>query len=176
MLSEIAVSDRVARGWKLKWDPDTEFCDMYPQVLEMQRDIIDALGTKALEFLTGKGNTSVVTVKSKAVPSTKLGVAHIFNDVTGTSVREQLLDLIKDACRAYGVVGLEFIKNAVRVRKETKNSANLIQGNAVDDDFIKSCLKECCTVVLKDRYLLKVTGNTQVDEVCRTLIFSFGNM
>jgi hypothetical protein len=187
MLGEIAQLVG-GKGWRLKWGADDAYCRRFPQVVdfhgaEMVR--IGGVAEKALKVLViggvskseAKGAKAAGGGRSTAGPVTKM-VGLMDMNLNGKTEDDQVVDMIKDLCKAHCSISLAFCMDAVKMRCRSEVDGNLLYGKQVEEDTLKELMQRVC-VHMHGVFVAKLVNDKDIDKVCGVegfLLGSFGCM
>jgi len=190
MFSEIAICDRGkdTKGWQLKLPHNKAYEKKFPHVVVRQDEAFSKELAMSMKILT-KANSLPTKSKSKYSDSMDVDTNEDEEDVKlvqlsddlltvanykikGQTVDEQLDNLIFQLFRNYGVLKLTYIMSLINIRQRSSLTSNKIREN-VTQAMIRSKLNEYCISIRKNVYVLKTSGDEQVDMYRQLLIRYF---
>ncbi|ORX50791.1 hypothetical protein BCR36DRAFT_352206 [Piromyces finnis] len=190
MFSEIATCDRGkdSKGWQLKFPRNKAFEKKFPEVVSRQEEAFNKELAMSMKILT-KANS--LPSKSKIKNNDTMEVDTVEEDedvkivklsddllptqhymIKGQTVDEQLDNLIYQLFKNYGVLKLTYIMSLINIRQRSTFSSNKIRDN-VTQAMIRAKLNKYCISIRKNVYVLKTSGDEQVDLYRQLLINYF---
>jgi hypothetical protein len=170
MLGEIAqlVS---GKGWRLKWSSDDAYCRRFPQVDDFHVGEMTRIGLMSERLLkvlvVGGGVKSDAKTakgggKGTAGPVTKM-VGLMDMNLNGKTGDDQIIDMVRDLCKAHCSISLGFCMDSVKMRCRSEVAGNLLYGIEVEEDLVKELMERVC-VSMHGVYVAKVVGDKDIDK------------
>ncbi|KAN0025363.1 hypothetical protein ACTFIU_003624 [Dictyostelium citrinum] len=164
LLSKISELDNKSRRWYLKKQPDDDFIDRNPFIVDkFHQQFTDDTARKELldkvKELTNPNRHSIFGFPR--IPS---------NYREGKTVEHQLLFLLYNFFKQQGVCSIELIKQYIASQRDLKTENNLLY--QVTDKMVDEQLKKMTTIV-RYSYVLKSTGNQKVDKYRDIILEAF---
>ncbi|KAJ3283326.1 DNA-directed RNA polymerase III subunit RPC5 [Borealophlyctis nickersoniae] len=158
MFHEIAIPD-AEKGWVLKVKPDQNF-------LRSARAALDPRHKgKAPEPAAPKAAPKAAAGPSRAAPTqTPQKPTATEFPVEGTTMQDQLQNLVRRLFDVHGVCTAEFVVRTVLARAgDTELPGNMLANPAVTQDYIMVVIDKLCHTV-NGAYVLQTTGVSAIDQ------------